>query len=369
MLSIAGTGKVATALLALIGILLATMTLPPTTAAFVLQRQPSRRLSPMQLSSNPQNENVIANNNITVVEESTSFIDSIVKTGMKDLNDLQVGDVVVAKMDVPSLSIWRGSGYQITGMYYKGANPETGMPEEIPLSKFNEESAAKRGYQKYLEIYNPRDHRDGPVIVSPEEIGLVTLKSELKEAMLLAIPGFFWVFVAAAFVNWYSSQYGGSFWDAMFPQHNYYAPSSPSSPSSALPNLLFLVTMLLLPLSSNSLLTYAPSSSTATIGRTGSTVLWSGGGCAESSLPLVVAVTREDGKNDKLLKQIQQDDNLSKQLEMVELPARDAAERAGPATRPHAPRDLSARKSLPDAAAHGMVHGVFDLWGAMANPI
>jgi hypothetical protein len=164
---------------------------------------------------------------------NSSFLSRLAKSGIKNLEDLQMGDVVVAKKDVPSLRIWRGLGYEIIAIYLKGVNRETGLVEEIPLETFygvvsSEASEATRapkdvfskspvGYTKYLKVYNPRNHADcGPVVVSPEEIGLVTLKSELTQAILLAIPGFFWVFVAAAFSSYYNDQYGGNFWNALF---------------------------------------------------------------------------------------------------------------------------------------------------------
>ncbi|KAL3907876.1 MAG: hypothetical protein SGILL_008695 [Bacillariaceae sp.] len=241
---------------------------------------------------------------------------------MKDLNDLQVGDVVVAKIDIPSLSIWCGSGYEITAMYFKGANPETGMAEEIPLTSFDAATATNipLGYKKYLEIYNPQHQKDnGPAIVSPEEMGLTTLKSELNEALLLAIPGFFWVFVAAGFVNWYSSQHGGSFWDAMFPAP--LNPPQPATTTNGLMNLLFLTTLFLLPIPNTALVATSPSLSLPVARRRGasSTILWSGPE-SEHGGPVVVAMTREDGKNGKLLKQVQQDGTLCSQLELVELP-------------------------------------------------
>mmetsp|Transcript_15825 Transcript_15825/g.39317 ORF Transcript_15825/g.39317 Transcript_15825/m.39317 type:complete len:273 (-) Transcript_15825:714-1532(-) len=259
------------AVISLLLIFLLTATRP--LSAFVVQHQPSASscsssfstrlvFSPEQPKSltqtyfsNDNDEFVSSLNGNAISSEkesfSTSFLDSIVKTGMKDLDDLQVGDIVVAKVDIPSLRIWSGSGYEITAMYLKGANPETGMTEEISLTRMGGESFTDvpLGYKKYLEVYNPRDHSShnnggrggsggGPVIVSPEEMALVTLKSELNDALLLAVPGLFWVFVAMSFVNWYSSQYGGTFWDAMFP-----APMevmTPPTTTNGLINLMFL---------------------------------------------------------------------------------------------------------------------------------
>ena len=120
--------------------------------------------------------------------------------------------------------------------------------EVIPLQRYgddeeNEDYDSYRrssSYTKYLKIYNPRDHNndddintiilnsnnnnsggdgggDGDgVIVTPEEIGLVTIKADWTEALYLAIPGFFWIFVASSFSSYYTDRYGGNFWDAFF---------------------------------------------------------------------------------------------------------------------------------------------------------
>jgi len=137
----------------------------------------------------------------------------IARTGMKDVEALQVGDVVVAKYEIPSLDIWIDSGYEITALYAQGGNRQTGQLEQIPLATLAD--APKSGYIRYMKVYSPKYH-SSPVVVTPEEIGLVTLKAELQEAMLLAAPGFFWVFVAAAFASKYNDQYGGGFFDAFF---------------------------------------------------------------------------------------------------------------------------------------------------------
>ena len=147
----------------------------------------------------------------------------VVRTGMKEVESLQVGDVVVAKVEIPSLQIRRDCGYEITAIYAQGINVTTGKVEQIPLPTLaavnnnsgNNTNVPSTGYTRYMQIYSAKDHSE-PVIVTPEEIGLVTVKAELQEAMLLAIPGFFWVFVASSFSNYYTDRYGGSFFDAFF---------------------------------------------------------------------------------------------------------------------------------------------------------
>lgn len=139
---------------------------------------------------------------------------------MKDTQDLTVDDWVVAKRDLPSLGIRAGAAYKIRSIFLKGtvASESTGLGvETIPLETYGDETRV--GYTKYLKVYNPRDHdtlEEKGVLVTPEEIGLTSVKADWTEALFLAVPGFFWVFVAMAFSNYYTDRYGGSFFDAFF---------------------------------------------------------------------------------------------------------------------------------------------------------
>jgi hypothetical protein len=155
---------------------------------------------------------------------------------MKDTKDLVVGDWIVAKRDVPSLGIRAGAVYKLVSMYLKGGSTTSkgttnalGV-EVVPLQRYGDDEdrddfAAYRrsnSYTKYLKVYNPRDHGSdsdkysGGVVVTPDEIGLVSLRADWTEALYLAVPGFVWIFVAASFSNYYTDRYGGSFWDAFF---------------------------------------------------------------------------------------------------------------------------------------------------------
>jgi hypothetical protein len=142
---------------------------------------------------------------------------------MKDTRDLAVGDWVVAKRDVPSLGIRAGAGYKLLEIFLKGASTKTqeGVGVEVvPLERYgdDEDDGYGSSFTKYLRVYNPRDHpeQDRGVLVTPEEIGLVSVRADWTEAAFLAVPGFFWVFVALAFSNYYTDRYGGSFLDAFF---------------------------------------------------------------------------------------------------------------------------------------------------------
>ena len=71
------------------------------------------------------------------------------------------------------------------------------------------------GASRLVTLYSPVYHKDGsPVVVSPEEVGITSVRSELNSAAFLAVPGFFWVFVATSFYNIYHERTGGSFVDA-----------------------------------------------------------------------------------------------------------------------------------------------------------
>ena len=149
--------------------------------------------------------------------------ESVLKNLMKDTKDLAVDDWVVAKRDVPSLGIRAGAVYKILSIFLKGTSADaTGLGVEVvPLERYGDDNQDQR-YTKYLRVYNPRDHEaiasttEKGVVVTPEEIGLVSVKADWTEALFLAVPGFFWVFVAMAFSNYYTDRYGGNFLDAFF---------------------------------------------------------------------------------------------------------------------------------------------------------
>jgi hypothetical protein len=173
-----------------------------------------------------------------IVPDESSSDDGGLNNLMKDTKDLMVGDWVVAKRDVPSLGIRAGAVYKLLAIFLKGAGDTTNNTgggaegigvEVVPLERYGDDEQGGvnvnllfgSSYTKYLRVYNPRDHNrmknpEQGVLVTPEEIGLVSVKADWTEALYLAVPGFFWVFVAMAFSNYYTDRYGGSFLDAFF---------------------------------------------------------------------------------------------------------------------------------------------------------
>jgi hypothetical protein len=172
-------------------------------------------------------------------DDESVDVDGGLNNLMKDTQDLMVGDWVVAKRDVPRLGIRAGAVYKLLAIFLKGAGGggdnstggTTGAQgigvEVVPLERYGDDEQQQQqqlqggSYTKYLRVYNPRDHDkmknpEQGVLVTPEEIGLVSVKADWTEALYLAVPGFFWVFVAMSFSNYYTDRYGGSFLDAFF---------------------------------------------------------------------------------------------------------------------------------------------------------
>jgi hypothetical protein len=146
------------------------------------------------------------------------FLRGLARTGMKDT--VNVNAIVIAKADILSLGIWMDQSYELQSIYLQGLNPETNLVEKIPLETLTDEEATTttQGYTKYIKLYSPVYHKEsGPVIVTPEEVGLVSLRDEVLDSILFALPVLaFWTTTAFMFAKTYNERYGGNFIDALF---------------------------------------------------------------------------------------------------------------------------------------------------------
>jgi len=124
---------------------------------------------------------------------------------------IEAGDTVVCKQEVPSLGIYENASYELKSIYAQYFDKETQSIIKEPLDSLDDRIPP--GSEKYIILFSPSYHKE-PVIVSPEEVGLSSVRNELGSAALLAVPGFFWVFVASSFYNIYHERTGGSFLDA-----------------------------------------------------------------------------------------------------------------------------------------------------------
>lgn len=162
-------------------------------------------LSPhiLHLSSNNNND-----------DERDNFSRAM-SSALKD--SIEVGDAVVCKRSLPSLGIYDNSSYEVKSIYYQHFDEDTQQVVKEPLGSLDTTnytfSTPKN--QVYMTLYSPQYHSDEAVVVTPEEVGLVSVREELGNAAWLAVPGFFWVFLAASFYSTYHERTGGSIGDAL----------------------------------------------------------------------------------------------------------------------------------------------------------
>jgi hypothetical protein len=77
---------------------------------------------------------------------------------------------------------------------------------------------SKNGYTRYITLYSAKYHQvQGPITLTPEEVDLVSVKDEVLDSFLWALPLFvFWTAMAVSFANLYNDRYGGNWIDALF---------------------------------------------------------------------------------------------------------------------------------------------------------
>lgn len=139
-------------------------------------------------------------------------------TGLK--TTIETGDTVICRREIPSLGIWEGKSYELRSIYAQKFQEQSQTVERIALQSLDD--PVPPGYDRYVTLYSPLytsgqiSDNNSPVIVTPEEVGLVSVRRELMDSVLLAIPGFFWVVVAISFYNYYHERTGGTFFDAIW---------------------------------------------------------------------------------------------------------------------------------------------------------
>mmetsp|Transcript_28039 Transcript_28039/g.32683 ORF Transcript_28039/g.32683 Transcript_28039/m.32683 type:complete len:231 (+) Transcript_28039:65-757(+) len=151
----------------------------------------------------------------------TTFLDKASNTGI-DNTSVKINSLVVAKYDVPQLGIFADQTYELCSVYLRGVNRETGEFEKIPLSELNLTGIERDGYTLYITLFNSMYHNSNkftgePVICTPEEVGLISMRDEVFDSVLVAIPILsFWIGTCFVFVSKYNQRYGGDFFDAFF---------------------------------------------------------------------------------------------------------------------------------------------------------
>ena len=140
-----------------------------------------------------------------------------------------MNSLVVTKFDVPTLGIFADQTYELQSVYLQGANSsdtteliEKISLEELDLGNSDDSGTVPPGYTRYITLYSKMYHDNEvfngkAVICTPEEVGLVSMKDEVIDSVVFALPVLsFWVGTCFTFANWYNQKYGGNFIDALF---------------------------------------------------------------------------------------------------------------------------------------------------------
>lgn len=137
-------------------------------------------------------------------------------------SEIKVGSTVVAGNSIPSLGIWQFQSYELMNIYDQSINEETGAVEKLPRTSLQAEPVEPpTGYTRYVALYSDKHHKEQnagqPVVVSPKEVELTSMQTEVVDSVVMALPLFgFWTALAYSFASQYSERTGGTFVDALF---------------------------------------------------------------------------------------------------------------------------------------------------------
>ena len=158
-------------------------------------------------------------------------------------DDFCVGDTVVLGNSIPNLSLWQFQSYKIVSIYDQGSISSSGAVDDGDAASSQDGSVVQKiartslsqpvdppTFTRYLALYSEKhhgqkelgqaglNHNGQPVIVLPEEVDLSSMKDEIIDSVIMALPLFaFWTALAFRFASQYSERTGGtaSFVDAM----------------------------------------------------------------------------------------------------------------------------------------------------------
>jgi len=167
---------------------------------------PTRQYVLLQLSSG---------NNDSDSDRSQGLRKTLVSIGEVKDDEIRVGSTVVAGTNIPNLGIWQFQSYQVMSIYDQTIS-EGGVVQKIPRDALSD--ASLKSGTRYVTLYSSKHHKDGlPVVVSPTEVELSSMRDEVVDSVLMALPLFaFWTALAFSFASQYSERTGGTFADAFF---------------------------------------------------------------------------------------------------------------------------------------------------------
>jgi len=146
----------------------------------------------------------------------TAFLDKVSKTGL-DNTRIQKNALVIAKYDLPDLGIFADQAYELQEVYTQ-INLGNGLVQKEILPELDLKSSDGTRYIKlFSPLYHDKEKFGGKAVTcTPEEVGLVSMKDEVLDSIVFALPVLsFWVGTCVLFSYWYNAKYGGTFIDAL----------------------------------------------------------------------------------------------------------------------------------------------------------
>ena len=123
-------------------------------------------------------------------------------------SEIVPGRICIARRDFPTKYIVCDQAYEVVEIYYQGINgAEVERVAVASLDARPPEGCA--GYTIYLKLYSAEYHTE-PVTVRPEEVGLVSLGTEVIDSLKIGVPILgFWLTVIS-FLLAYGEATGGA---------------------------------------------------------------------------------------------------------------------------------------------------------------
>ena len=137
-----------------------------------------------------------------------ALIDGLRRSGLREA--ITPGCAVIARRSCEQHGIAKSQSYECQAIYFQGVNASTGRVERVDVARLDAAAPAGcDGWTQYVRLFSPEYHA-APVVVTPEEAGLVSLRAEVLDSLGIALPILtFWVSVSLSFVA-YGSLAGSS---------------------------------------------------------------------------------------------------------------------------------------------------------------
>ena len=137
-----------------------------------------------------------------------ALVDGLRRSGLREA--ITPGCAVIARRSCEQHGIAKSQSYECQAIYFQGVNASTGRVERVDVARLDAAAPAGcDGWTQYVRLFSPEYHA-APVVVTPEEAGLVSLRAEVLDSLGVALPILaFWVSVSLSFVA-YGSLAGSS---------------------------------------------------------------------------------------------------------------------------------------------------------------